>query len=55
MLAVTRDGARIDVDPNEESLELRWVPLNEVEDLPLMPAFRESLPRLKTLATELFA
>ena len=55
VLAVTRDGARIDVDPNEESLELRWVPLNEVEDLPLMPAFRESLPRLKTLATELFA
>lgn len=54
VLAVTRDRARIDVDPNEESLELRWVPLSQVEGLPLMPAFRESFPRLRKLAMELF-
>lgn len=55
VLALTRGGEPIAVDPNEESLELRWVPLGEVEELPLMPAFREAFPRLKGLAGELLA
>lgn len=32
-----------------ESLELRWVPLAEVEELPLHPRFAESWPGLRTL------
>jgi 8-oxo-dGTP diphosphatase len=29
-----------------ESLELRWVPVDQVTDLPLLPAFAEAWPRL---------
>jgi len=31
-----------------ESVELRWVPLDEVPDLPLLPAFAASWPMLRT-------
>ncbi|WP_315097141.1 NUDIX domain-containing protein [uncultured Cellulomonas sp.] len=30
-----------------ESVELRWVPLDEVSDLPLLPAFASAWPRLR--------
>ncbi len=39
--------------PNAESLELRWVPLAEVADLPLLPAFAESWPGVRRRAEEL--
>ena len=39
--------------PNAESLELRWVPLAEVADLPLLPAFAESWPCVRRRAEEL--
>ena len=39
--------------PNAESLELRWVPLAEVGELPLLPAFAESWPGVRQRAEEL--
>lgn len=39
--------------PNAESLELRWVPLAEVGELPLLPAFAESWPGVRRRAEEL--
>ena len=30
-----------------ESVELRWVPIDEVADLPLLPAFADAWPRLR--------
>ncbi|MFO6505595.1 NUDIX domain-containing protein [Corynebacterium freneyi] len=39
--------------PNAESLELRWVPFDEVTDLPLLPAFAESWPGVRRRAEEL--
>jgi 8-oxo-dGTP pyrophosphatase MutT (NUDIX family) len=30
-----------------ESVELRWVPIDEVTDLPLLPAFADAWPRLR--------
>ena len=32
----------LETEPNAESLELTWVPLDDVEDLDLLPAFRDS-------------
>lgn len=49
VIARTRDGSRLRTFPNEESLELRWVPLDQLESLPLMPAFEASLPRLREI------
>jgi septum formation protein len=41
------DGARVDPAPSDpESLEVRWVALAELDDLPLMPPFAEALPTL---------
>jgi septum formation protein len=41
------DGARVEPAPSDpESLEVRWVALAELDDLPLMPAFAEALPTL---------
>ena len=31
-----------------ESVELRWVPVDEVADLPLLPAFAAAWPMLRT-------
>ena len=42
VLARTKTGNLLDTVPNEESLELRWVPLGEVEQLPLLSAFRSA-------------
>lgn len=41
--------------PNAESLELRWVPLGEVTELDLLPAFRDSWPGVRRRAEELLA
>ncbi|ALA68119.1 NUDIX domain-containing protein [Corynebacterium lactis] len=39
--------------PNEESLELRWVPLADVASLNLLPAFAESWPEVRAHAEKL--
>lgn len=41
--------ARLPVVPERESLDLRWVPVDEVERLPLHPAFAEAWPALRDL------
>lgn len=46
VLARTVTGESLRTFPNEESVELRWVRLSELPDLPLMPAFASSLPGL---------
>ncbi|AEG43764.1 NUDIX domain-containing protein [Isoptericola variabilis] len=41
------DGARVDPAPSDpESLEVRWVHLDELGGLPLMPPFAAALPTL---------
>lgn len=47
VIATTTTGGPIATVPNEESLELRWVPLDEVEQLPLLSAFQQSFPNLR--------
>lgn len=37
------------VVPERESVDLRWVPLDDVERLPLHPAFAVAWPRLRVL------
>ncbi|GAB3946088.1 NUDIX domain-containing protein [Corynebacterium tapiri] len=37
---------QLELTPNEESVELRWVPCAEVEQYDLLPAFRAALPQL---------
>ncbi|MDO5511695.1 NUDIX domain-containing protein [Corynebacterium sp.] len=46
VIARTTTGKPLRTFSNEESLELRWVPLSELSQLPLMPAFARSLPGL---------
>lgn len=53
VIARTLDDAPLAVTPNAESAELRWVELEEVEQLELLPALRDALPGLKTLVAEL--
>lgn len=55
VVATTRSGERIPVTANAESLELRWVPMAELEQLPLLPAFAQSLPRLRAVSKNLLA
>ena len=40
---------RLPVVPERESVDLRWVPVDEVTDLPLHPAFAEAWPALRDL------
>lgn len=47
VIARTITGASLKTYANEESLELRWVRLADLEGLALMPAFAASLPALK--------
>ena len=47
VLARTRTGVPLPTTANEESYELRWVPFDEVETLPLLAAFRRSFPTLR--------
>ncbi|MBZ8176527.1 NUDIX domain-containing protein [Corynebacterium sp. 3HC-13] len=49
VIAHTRSGEPVPVTPNEESLQLRWVPLDEVETYPLLPAFEESFASVKQI------
>ena len=37
----------LETNPNEESLELRWIPLGDVDSLDLLPPFVESWPRVR--------
>lgn len=52
VIARTISGNPLSTVANEESLELRWVRLAEVEKLSLMPAFRASWPGLQALIGE---
>lgn len=47
VLAETATGKAVAYHPNEESVELRWVPVDEVADLPLLPAFARAWPGLR--------
>lgn len=47
VIARTTTGATLKTFANEESLELRWVRLAELETLSLMPVFAEALPALR--------
>ncbi|AGF73494.1 NUDIX hydrolase [Corynebacterium halotolerans] len=53
VIARTRGGRRLLTHANEESLELRWVPLDELDSLPLMPAFQKALPGLREIIADL--
>lgn len=46
VMATTTTGAPIEVTPNAESEDLRWVRLADVRSLPLHPGFEASLSRL---------
>lgn len=46
---------QLDTTPNAESLDLRWVPLEEVHTYNLLPAFADSWPRVKNFAEQLLA
>lgn len=37
----------LQLNPTAESLELEWYPITELEQLPLMPEFRASLPAIR--------
>ncbi|TVS83953.1 NUDIX hydrolase [Mycobacterium helveticum] len=41
-------GELLHTEPNMESVEMRWVPEDEVAGLPLHPGFAASWPRLRT-------
>lgn len=43
VLAHTSGGEQIPLEANEESEELRWVPLDNLRELPLHPGFAASL------------
>ncbi|MFP7365960.1 NUDIX hydrolase [Corynebacterium callunae] len=53
VIARTVDGQELPTTANNESLELRWVPLSEVDSMPLMPAFEKAWPKLRDLLGEL--
>lgn len=55
VIARTVSGEALDTTANEESLELKWVRLNEVESFNLMPAFAAAWPGLKEKLKELAA
>ncbi|ANE04920.1 NUDIX domain-containing protein [Corynebacterium crudilactis] len=55
VIARTLSGNPLETTANEESLELRWVNINEVENLPLMPAFAKVWPELKERLGQLTA
>lgn len=46
VIARTTTGTTLKTFGNEESLELQWVPLSQLGELPLMPAFANALPGL---------
>lgn len=52
VIARTTSGDVLDTTANEESLELRWVAVAEVDDLSLMPAFKSAWRDLRGLIGE---
>lgn len=46
VLARVRSGEPLETTANEESVELRWVPLKKLEELPLHPGLRAALPNI---------
>ena len=54
VLARTRSGLRLPTTANEESHELRWVGLDEVENLPLIAPFRHAFPALRQRVEKLY-
>lgn len=44
---------RLETTPNRESAELRWVPIEQVTDLPLHPGFAGSWERLRSLTASI--
>ncbi len=52
VIAKTTNGQPLDTVANEESLELRWVRLGDVEQLSLMPAFKDAWPGLREQIAE---
>ena len=53
VLATTADGSELQTFPNAESDDLRWVPIDELEQLDLLAPFAESLPRLRNALAKL--
>lgn len=53
VIARTRTAVRLATTRNEESVELRWVPLADVAKLPLLPAFEASIPVLRRKVRQL--
>ena len=49
VIAHTKDGNTLATTANEESKELRWVALHEIEDLQLIGPFRQALPRIRQM------
>lgn len=50
VLALAAGGKPLPTHPNNESLDLRWVPLSDIGTLDLLPAFARSLPDLSRRA-----
>ena len=53
VLATTADGSELQTFPNAESDDLRWVPIDELEQLDLLAPFAESLPTLRNALAKL--
>ena len=53
VVARTCSGDILPTQANEESKELRWVPLDEMESLDLLPPFRGALPHIARLCQRL--
>lgn len=53
VIATTVTGQRLPVTHNAEALELRWVPMDRLSELDLLPAFASSVPRLRALSQQL--
>lgn len=46
-------GSLLETVPNRESSELRWVPMDDVAELPLHPGFADSWPQLLEVISDL--
>ena len=53
VIAQTSDGNTLATTANEESKELRWVPVDQLEELQLIAPFRQALPRIRQLIAPL--
>ncbi|MEJ5998834.1 NUDIX hydrolase [Corynebacterium sp. H130] len=46
---VAKAPVELEVESDEESLELRWVPVDQLEELDLLPAFIDALPIIREI------